>query len=76
METTEKDVQIYVRKMPPEDNRITDEDLLKLPWPELRPDLEGELVDCPQVRDKIRELVGRLKRQNEELKAESLELIE
>lgn len=50
-ETTQKDVQIYARKMPPETSRIPGEDLIKLPLPELRPDLEEALVDQPHVRD-------------------------
>lgn len=71
-ETTEKDLQNYVRRMPPEDFRITHEDLLQLPWPELRPDLEAELKNHPRMRDAVRELVGRLKAEVDELKADCL----
>ena len=75
-ETTEKDVQIYVRKMPPETARIKNEDLLQMPWPGLRRDLEEALSDRPRVRNDVRELVGRLNKEIEELKAECREVME
>lgn len=62
VETRKADVDNFVRRFPPEKNRVYTENFLKLEFPELKPDLERVLLNHPRERNLIRQKVDLLER--------------
>lgn len=57
-ETTPADVESNMRRFPAEKERIKNEDLFSLTWPEVSPELEQAMVGQPALRDLVRAKIG------------------